>query len=100
MNEICSTCNGSGGIDVLEYSIGEVVTITCPDCRGSGESADVSRIRLAERAKHYEQTLEHMQREIHKAAYEQAKRYKKALEHIQREIHKAIYTPKKNEFRF
>ena len=37
MNEICSTCNGSGGIEVLEYSIGEIVTIPCSDCEGSGE---------------------------------------------------------------
>ena len=37
MNEICPTCNGSGGIDVLDYSIGEVVTIPCPDCGESGE---------------------------------------------------------------
>ena len=34
---ICPTCNGSGGIDIFEESIGEVVTITCPDCRGSGD---------------------------------------------------------------
>ena len=37
MNEICPTCNGSGGIDTFEESIGEVVTIVCPDCGGSGE---------------------------------------------------------------
>ena len=36
MNEICSTCNGSGGIDVFEDSIGEIVTIPCPDCGGVG----------------------------------------------------------------
>lgn len=36
MNEFCPTCSGSGGIDVLDYSIGEVVTIPCPDCRGTG----------------------------------------------------------------
>ena len=102
MNEFCPTCNGSGGIDVLEYSIGEVVTITCPDCRGSGESADVSRIRLAERAKHYEQTLEHMQREIHKAAYEQAERYKKSVRaYSKRNSQSNLYTEKtKMEFRF
>ena len=40
MNEICPTCNGSGGIDTFEESIGEVVTITCPDCGGSGVSDD------------------------------------------------------------
>lgn len=55
-------------------------------------------IKQAERAKHYEQTLEHMQREIRKATYEQAKRYKRALEHIQREIREAIYTPKNNKW--
>ena len=101
MNDVCQTCNGSGGIDVLEYSIGEIVTIPCPDCGGSGEAMtdDYKRlIKQAERAKHYEQVLENMQREIHKAAYEQAKRYKQALEHIQREIHKAIYTPKKHKW--
>ena len=38
MNEICPTCNGSGGIDVFEDSIGEIVTIPCPDCGGSGVS--------------------------------------------------------------
>ena len=54
---------------------------------------------LKEQNKRYEQTLENMQREIHKAAYEQAKRYKQALEHIQREIHKAIYAPKKQKWK-
>src|SRR5690554_686869 len=97
MNEWCPICNGSGGIDVLEYSIGEVVTIPCPDCGGSGESTDVAR-KTAERAKHYKRVLEHMQREISKAAYEQTKRYKQALEHMQKEIHKAIYTPKKRKW--
>lgn len=99
MNEVCPTCYGSGGIEVLEYSIGEIVTIPCPYCGGSGETTDVARIKQAERAKHYKKVLEHMQREIHKAAYEQAKRYKQALEHIQREIHKAIYAPKKQKWK-
>jgi len=36
----CPTCNGSGGIDMFEDSIGEIVTILCPDCGGSGESDD------------------------------------------------------------
>jgi len=40
MNEVCPTCNGSGGIDTFEESIGEVVTITCSDCGGSGVSDD------------------------------------------------------------
>ena len=53
---------------------------------------------LEQQNKRYKQTLENMQREIHKVAYEQAKRYKQALEHIQREIHKAIYTPKKQKY--
>src|SRR5690606_11264280 len=69
MNEFCPTCNGSGGIEVLDGSIGEVVTIPCPDCGESGETTDVAR-KTAERAKHYEQSLERMQREIHKVAYE------------------------------
>lgn len=102
MNEFCPTCNGSGGIEVFDGSIGEVITITCPDCGGSGETMtdDYKRlIRQAERAKHYKQVLENMQKEIHKVAYEQAKRYKQALEHIQREIHKAIYTPKKQKWK-
>lgn len=38
MNEICPTCNGSGGIDMFEDSIGEIVTILCPDCGGVGEA--------------------------------------------------------------
>ena len=67
MNEFCPTCSGSGGIEVFEYSIGEVVTIPCPDCRVSGESADVSRIELAERVWKSEQQL---------------KRYREALEAI------------------
>lgn len=37
---ICPTCNGSGGIDVFEDSIGEVITITCPDCGGGVKSDD------------------------------------------------------------
>ncbi|WP_276666031.1 hypothetical protein [Caldibacillus debilis] len=41
MNEICPTCNGSGGIDVFEDSIGEIVTIPCPDCGGVGEAMNV-----------------------------------------------------------
>ncbi|HEY8542623.1 MAG TPA: hypothetical protein VIL29_09585 [Pseudothermotoga sp.] len=40
MNEICPTCNGSGGIDIFEDSIQEIVTIPCPDCGGSGENDD------------------------------------------------------------
>ena len=40
MNEICPTCNGSGGFDVFEDSIGEIVTILCQDCGGSGVSDD------------------------------------------------------------
>ena len=55
-------------------------------------------IKQAERAERYEQSLEHMKREILKATYEQVKRYKRALEHIQKEIHKAIYTPKKQKW--
>ena len=43
MNEICPTCSGSGGIELFEYSIGEVVTIPCPDCGGSEETTDVER---------------------------------------------------------
>lgn len=35
--EKCPTCNGSGGIDMFEDSIGEIVTIRCPDCGGTGE---------------------------------------------------------------
>ena len=38
MNEFCPTCNGSGGIDTFEESIGEIVTIPCPDCGGRGEN--------------------------------------------------------------
>src|SRR5690606_26785574 len=98
MNEFCPTCNGSGGIDVLDYSIGEVVTIPCPDCGGNEKATDVERIKQEERAKRYEQVLEHMQREVRKAIHEQVKRYEQALEHIQREIHKAIYTPKKQKW--
>ena len=45
-NEICQTCNGSGGIDTFEESIGEIVTIPCPDCGGSGETTDVTRKTL------------------------------------------------------
>ena len=37
MNEFCPICSGSGGIEVLDYSIGEIITIPCPDCGGSGE---------------------------------------------------------------
>src|SRR5690606_28656099 len=73
MNEFCPTCNGSGGIEVLDGSIGEVVTIPCPDCGESGETTDVAR-KTAERAKHYKQALEHIQREIHKAIYTPKKR--------------------------
>lgn len=40
MNKICPTCNGSGGIDTFEESIGEIATIPCPDCGGSGVSND------------------------------------------------------------
>lgn len=40
MNDICRNCNGSGGIDIFDDSIGEVVTITCSDCGGSGVSDD------------------------------------------------------------
>lgn len=40
MNNICRSCNGSGGIDIFDDSIGEVVTITCSDCGGSGKSDD------------------------------------------------------------
>ena len=36
MNAICPTCNGSGGIDIFDDSIGEVVTTICSDCGGSG----------------------------------------------------------------
>lgn len=45
-NEICPTCNGSGGFDVLEYSIGEIVTVPCSDCGGSGKTTDVARQAL------------------------------------------------------
>lgn len=40
MNNICRACNGSGGIDIFDDSIGEIVTITCPDCGGSGVNDD------------------------------------------------------------
>ena len=40
MNAICPTCNGSGGIDMFEDSIGEIVTVPCSDCGGSGVSDD------------------------------------------------------------
>ena len=46
MNEFCPTCNGSGGIDVFDWSAGEVVTITCPDCGGSGEATNIVRKAL------------------------------------------------------
>ena len=48
MNEWCPICNGSGGIDVLDYSIGEIVTIPCPDCEGSEKATDVARKALEE----------------------------------------------------
>lgn len=41
MNEFCPTCSGSGGIEVLDGSIGEVVTIPCPDCGGSEKDTDI-----------------------------------------------------------
>ena len=46
MNEICPTCSGSGGIEVFEYSAGEIVTIPCPDCRGSEKATDVEHKEL------------------------------------------------------
>ena len=48
MNEWCPICNGSGGIDVLDYSIGEVVTIPCTDCGGSEKTTDVTHKALEE----------------------------------------------------
>ena len=48
MNEFCPTCNGSGGIEVFEWSIGEIVTIPCPDCEGSEKTTDVARKALEE----------------------------------------------------
>ena len=77
-------------VQKLEKELDEALNI---GLKMEGEANEWER-----KAKHYEQALEHMQREIRKAVYEQTKRYKQALEYIQREIHKAIYTPKKQEW--
>ena len=62
MNEVCPTCNGSGGIDVLEYSMGEIVTIPCPNCGGTGydekNGIEDSRIEQVKRVQELEQQNE------------------------------------------